>query len=127
MADEYNAIIYLDCGDGLCHIRFRNISNYYRQIQTHERLNIPIVNLKKILLKFPNLMGDESTHGSFDNPYKGARGGPTVFRLKTANKKDYDPLIIATGAVETNIVLQPGGSVKKILRKLKKSRKTRRH
>jgi hypothetical protein len=135
--DEYHAIIYLIPGKpDLCHIRFANIPH---KCQTHERLDIPIVELKEILLQFPNLMGDESKHGSFDKPAISA-SQLNVIRLKTGIKKDYEPLIVATGAIEKKLLLdsdyrfsdfcKPGGSrrlVKKNSRKLKKSRKTRRH
>ena len=138
MDDQYNAIIYLDIKDppDLYNIRFININE---RSLTHERLGIKIDELKQILLEFPNLIGDKSTHGSFDEPATSANKRK-VIRLKTGYKKDFEPLIIATNAVEKYTLLDPsyrfssfkrdGGSrriIKKISRKLKKSRKTRRY
>ena len=111
---EYNAVIYAENSTpNIYHVRFYNANT---MVMSHERSHILDTELKEILSKFPNLMNNKTTRGSFTKPLHTKRGANAIM-LNNLTQEHFDTLITNTKAVKSH--RQLGGS----RRLAKKSRK----
>jgi hypothetical protein len=119
---EYNAVIYTDnrTPPNIYRIRFYNAST---MVMSHERSHILDTELKEILSKFPNLMNNKTTRGSFTKPLHTKRGANAIM-VDNLTKQDFDALITYTKAVKSH--RQLGGS-RRFVKKSRKSLCHRRH